>query len=151
MAASIFTPLLNTTKTIYTSSSYLPYLQSNTIKITPKSRTAVKIKVSNRRSSIPTASFSDPFVIEVAETLEDAISTESASPPPPLPLQKLRDASSQSLLSTPWPSRKDEPFRFTDTSLIRNAQIVPVSSSPPPSLTDSEGKGNQSLEAPYYC
>lgn len=142
MAASIFTPLLDTTKPVVSlhvsSSSYLPYLQSNRINVRPRPRRASKIKVSNRQSSITTASFSDPFVIEVAETLEDAISTESSSPPP-FPLQKLRDASSESLLSTPWPSRKDEPFRFTDTSLIRNSQIVPVSSSPPQSLTDSEG------------
>ncbi|KAK4422666.1 protein ABCI7, chloroplastic [Sesamum alatum] len=71
------------------------------------------------------AILSDPHVLRLAETLEDSIaSTSSASPPPPL--QKLRDISSQSLLSTPWPSRKDEPFRFTDTSFIKNSDVQPV-------------------------
>ncbi|KAL8207906.1 hypothetical protein R6Q57_007318 [Mikania cordata] len=41
------------------------------------------------------------------------------------------DFASESLLSTPWPSRKDEPFRFTDTSLIKQSEIIPVSSPPP--------------------
>ncbi|KAG6408039.1 hypothetical protein SASPL_131041 [Salvia splendens] len=69
------------------------------------------------------ATLSDPHVLRLAETLEDSIASSSSSPPPPL--QKLRDISSQSLLTTPWPSRKDEPFRFTDTSFIRNSQIHP--------------------------
>ncbi|XP_051137361.1 protein ABCI7, chloroplastic [Andrographis paniculata] len=71
------------------------------------------------------AILSDPHVLRLAETLEDHLS--ASSPPPPPPLQKLRDISSESLLSTPWPSRKDEPFRFTDTSYIRNSEIQPVS------------------------
>ncbi|GFP85161.1 protein abci7 chloroplastic [Phtheirospermum japonicum] len=66
------------------------------------------------------------------ETLEDSIASSSSASPPP-PLQKLRDISSQSLLSTPWPSRKDEPFRFTDTSFIKNSNIQPI----PPSSTQS--------------
>ncbi|KAG2270763.1 hypothetical protein Bca52824_065318 [Brassica carinata] len=40
---------------------------------------------------------------------------------------RIRDSSAESLLSTPWPSRRDEPFRFTDTSFIRYSQIEPVS------------------------
>lgn len=77
------------------------------------------------------AILSDPHVLRLAETLEDSIASYSASPPPPL--QKLRDISSQSLLSTPWPSRKDEPFRFTDTSFIKNSDIQPAT----PSQTQS--------------
>lgn len=68
-------------------------------------------------------SFSDPFVLQLADSLEDSLPSSSQ----PLPLQKLRDLSSQTLLSTPWPSRKDEPFRFTDISLIKSSQIEPVS------------------------
>lgn len=71
------------------------------------------------------AALSDPYVLRLAETLEDHLSSSSASSTPP-PLQKLRDLSSESLLSTPWPSRKDEPFRFTDTSFIKNSDIQPV-------------------------
>ncbi|KAJ6712037.1 PROTEIN ABCI7 CHLOROPLASTIC [Salix purpurea] len=59
------------------------------------------------------------FVLQLAETLEDSLS-------PSVSLQKLRDSSSESLLSTSWPSRKDEPFRFTDTSFIRHSQIIPI-------------------------
>lgn len=75
---------------------------------------------------------SDPFVLELAETLEDSIPTSSSSP-----LQKLREASSESLLSTPWPSRKDEPFRFTDLSFIKSSQILPLSH--PPDTSRLEG------------
>ncbi|KAG4993299.1 hypothetical protein AAZX31_11G041500 [Glycine max] len=67
---------------------------------------------------------SDPYVLELAETLEDSF---PSSPSTPLPLQNLRLSSSQSLLSTPWPSRRDEPFRFTDLSFIRQSRILPVS------------------------
>ncbi|KAM0942264.1 putative SUF system FeS cluster assembly, SufBD [Dioscorea sansibarensis] len=73
------------------------------------------------------ASLSDPFVLSIAEKLEDSL---PSSPPS---LQSLRSLSSQSLLSKPWPSRKDEPFRFTDTSFLKSSQILPVSSPNPPS------------------
>ncbi|KAL3610284.1 hypothetical protein D5086_001304 [Populus alba] len=72
---------------------------------------------------ITQASFSDPFVLQLAETLEDSLS-------PSVSLQRLRDSSSESLLSTSWPSRKDEPFRFTDTSFIRLSQIIPITKPP---------------------
>ncbi|PNX92397.1 protein ABCl7chloroplastic-like [Trifolium pratense] len=62
---------------------------------------------------------SDPFLLNLAETLEDSI-------PTPQPLQNLREASSESLLSTPWPSRRDEPFRFTDLSFLRSSHILPA-------------------------
>ncbi|KAL6566073.1 hypothetical protein OROGR_001688 [Orobanche gracilis] len=71
------------------------------------------------------AVLSDPHVLRLAETLEDSITSSSSASPPP-PLQKLRDMSSQSLLSMPWPSRKDEPFRFTDISFIKNSDIQPI-------------------------
>ncbi|GAV68145.1 UPF0051 domain-containing protein [Cephalotus follicularis] len=77
-----------------------------------------------------TSTFTDPFVLQLADTLEDSLPSLS----PSSSLQKLRDTSSQTLLSTPWPSRKDEPFRFTDTSFIRNSQIIPISH--PPQSTD---------------
>lgn len=70
------------------------------------------------------AVLSDPHVLRLAETLEDHLSSSSSVSSPPL--QKLRDISSESLLSTRWPSRKDEPFRFTDTSYIKNSDIQPA-------------------------
>lgn len=82
------------------------------------------------------AILSDPHVLRLAETLEDSI-VSSSSPPPPL--QKLRDISSQSLLTTPWPTRKDEPFRFTDTSFIKNSDIQPVNLATPQSLDTLSG------------
>ncbi|CAN1843956.1 Protein ABCI7, chloroplastic [Linum perenne] len=91
----------------------------------PKFHTSVSL------SAAPTVGigFSDPFVLQLAETLED-----SASSSPSPYIQSLRDSSSESLVSTPWPSRKDEAFRFTDTSFIRQSQILPISQ--PPEIGD---------------
>ncbi|CAI0444101.1 unnamed protein product, partial [Linum tenue] len=87
----------------------------------PKFRTSVSLAAAPATQ----IGFSDPFVLQLAETLEDSHS------PSPLPsLQNLRDTSSESLLSSPWPSRRDEAFRFTDTSLIRQSQILPVTQPP---------------------
>ncbi|XP_061345095.1 protein ABCI7, chloroplastic [Gastrolobium bilobum] len=99
----------------------IPSLKSQKI-TTTKTRVSVSVSVSVQPQQAFT---SDPFVLELAETLEDSV-------PTPLPLQKLRDSSSETLLSTPWPSRKDESFRFTDVSFIRHSRILPVSSDPSP-------------------
>ncbi|KAB1215887.1 Protein ABCI7, chloroplastic [Morella rubra] len=90
-----------------------------------------KLKIKTRVALQPSPTFSDPFVLQLAETLEDSLPASSSLPP--LPLQKLRDTSSETLLSTPWPSRKDEPFRFTDTSFIRHSEISPITHPPPSS------------------
>ncbi|KAA3469215.1 protein ABCI7, chloroplastic-like isoform X1 [Gossypium australe] len=108
-----FTPKLTTSK---------PYLK-------PK-RTKTKLSIQTIRES-PQASFTDQFVLQLADSLEDSLPSSSSSSS--LPLQKLRDNSSESLLSTQWPSRKDESFRFTDTSFIKNSDINPISH-PPKSL-----------------
>ncbi|CAI8589057.1 unnamed protein product [Vicia faba] len=72
---------------------------------------------------------SDPFVLELAEALEDSV-------PTPQPLHNLREASSESLLSSSWPSRRDEPFRFTDLSFLRSSQILPAPiPAPTPTIT----------------
>lgn len=100
------------------------------LSLIPNLSSKPKLK-SNRRTTTTTtsvsvraqASFSDPFVLQLAESLEDSLSSSSSSSP----LQRIRDSSAETLLSTPWPSRKDEPFRFTDTSFIRYSQIEPVS------------------------
>ncbi|WCJ34717.1 non-intrinsic ABC protein 6 [Euphorbia peplus] len=92
-----------------------------TFRIKPKPTT--KLKSSPSINTSIRASFSDPYVLQLAETLEDSLSPSPS-------LQNLRDSSSQSLLSTPWPSRRDEPFRFTDTSFIKQSQIHPVSQPP---------------------
>ncbi|XP_028964285.1 protein ABCI7, chloroplastic [Malus domestica] len=87
-----------------------------------------KLRVSTQASPTSQVALSDPFVLQLAEALEDSLPSSYASSP--LPLQNLRDSSSEALLSTPWPSRKDEPFRFTDTSFIKNSQIQPISHPP---------------------
>lgn len=87
-------------------------------KINPKNS---KVRVFTTPKSTPISALSDPYVLQIAETLEDSLpSTSSPS------LDKLRTSSSETLLSTPWPSRKDEPFRFTDTSLLKNSRIEPI-------------------------
>ncbi|EXB99768.1 Protein ABCI7 [Morus notabilis] len=119
MAAVTFTPHIHRPK--------IPPPFSSAHK-TPKSKPRLS-PIQSSLSLQPT--FSDPFVLQLAETLEDSLPSSSSSA-----LQKLRDASSEALLSTPWPSRKDEPFRYTDTSFIRHSQIKPISH-PPQSLTIS--------------
>ncbi|KAG7593685.1 SUF system FeS cluster assembly SufBD superfamily [Arabidopsis thaliana x Arabidopsis arenosa] len=100
------------------------------LSLIPNLSSKPKLK-SNRRTTSTSvsiraqASFSDPFVLQLAESLEDSLSASPSSSS--LPLQRIRDSSAETLLSTPWPSRKDEPFRFTDTSFIRFSQIEPVS------------------------
>jgi Fe-S cluster assembly protein SufD len=75
----------------------------------------------------PPPSLSDPFVLEIAEKLEDSL------PLSPSPIQSLRNASSHSLLSSAWPNRKSEPYRFTDISYLRKYPIVPTQSHTIPS------------------
>ncbi|XP_048131744.1 protein ABCI7, chloroplastic isoform X2 [Rhodamnia argentea] len=97
----------------------------------PKTKLRTRISVQSSLTP-PQLGFSDPFVLELAEALEDSLPSPSSSKLSPL--EKIRDVSSETLLSTPWPSRKDEPFRFTDTSFIKNSKICPVSRPPPQSL-----------------
>ncbi|KAL4191749.1 hypothetical protein AMTRI_Chr07g82160 [Amborella trichopoda] len=83
------------------------------------------------RSRAASCSLSDPFVIEIAEKLEDSLSSSSSSSPS---LQKLRDLSSQSLLTHPWPTPKQEPFRFYSFHSLTKTPIFPTSSPPPLAL-----------------
>lgn len=115
MAVSTFSPIFHITPNESNSLLFSSKFKLPTTKIKPN---LTKPKVF--------ATLSDPFVLQIAETLEDS---HSSSPPH---LQKLRDFSSESLLSTHWPSRKDEPFRFTDTSFIKKSQIIPISTPPLP-------------------
>lgn len=106
-------------------SAFTPQIHTP-LKIKPKIKHKQKQKpksFSLSTTPITQARFSDPFVLQLAETLEDSLS-------PSVSLQRLRDSSSESLLSTSWPSRKDEPFRFTDTSFIRLSQIIPITKPP---------------------
>nr|DAD34940.1 TPA_asm: hypothetical protein HUJ06_005580 [Nelumbo nucifera] len=91
-----------------------------------KFRTRTRFIIPPLSSLTPRAALSDPFVLEIAQTLEDSVSTPSPSSLPPPPLQKLRDTSSESILSMSWPTRKDEPFRFIDTSFIKQSRIHPI-------------------------
>ncbi|KAK6935005.1 SUF system FeS cluster assembly, SufBD, N-terminal [Dillenia turbinata] len=109
---------------------------SSTFQSTPSIFSPPKIKPTPRlRVRPPKAALSDPFVLQLAETLEDSLSSSSSLSLPPL--QKLREISSETLLSLSWPSRKDEPFRFTDTSLIKHSQVQPISNpNPNPDLLE---------------
>ncbi|KAK9052972.1 hypothetical protein SSX86_029602 [Deinandra increscens subsp. villosa] len=120
MDVSAFPPIIRTTR-----SPSFTILTSPSLSNFTKTR-KVKPGVLTQHSLAPVAALSDPFVLQIAESLEDSLPSFSSN------LQKLRDFSSESLLSTPWPSRKDEPFRFTDTSFIKQSEIIPVSSPPPP-------------------
>ncbi|KAK3023172.1 hypothetical protein RJ639_043481 [Escallonia herrerae] len=133
MAVSAFTPIFHFNPSEPSTPAALStfFLKPTRIKATKSHRIATK-QPHVTSSTTLVAALSDPFVLQIAETLEDSLSSTSSPSPPPL--QKLRDTSSESLLSTPWPSRKDEPFRFTDTSLIRQSDIIPTSH-PPQSFT----------------
>ncbi|KAM7258993.1 hypothetical protein ACFE04_014734 [Oxalis oulophora] len=75
--------------------------------------------------------FTDPLVLQLAESIEDSHFSISSSSP----LQKLRDTSSETLLSTPWPTKRNEAFRYVDTSFIKKNQITPITN-PDLSLLD---------------
>ncbi|XP_062146492.1 protein ABCI7, chloroplastic isoform X2 [Alnus glutinosa] len=109
--------------------AFTPHIQRPPIPVVQTPIRAPKARTRTRVSLQPAPTFSDPFVLQLAEILEDSLPSSSSSSPP-LPLQKLRDTSSETLLSTPWPSRKDESFRFTDTSFIRRSQISPIPKPP---------------------
>ncbi|CAK9309466.1 unnamed protein product [Citrullus colocynthis] len=119
MATFTFTPHIASRPTLSSSSKRKP--KFNSIKTT---------KVSLQTSP---PSLSDPFVLQLAETLEDSLPSSSL----PFPLQKLRESSAETLLSTPWPSRRDEAFRFTDVSFIKQSQIHPISNPPQSSQLSS--------------
>ncbi|KAL9167464.1 hypothetical protein ABFS82_05G099800 [Erythranthe guttata] len=124
---------------IQTLNSYLPKLRP------PPPPRNTRIKPFAQKPT-PLAILSDPHVLRLAETLEDSVASSSSSAAPAAassPLQKLRDISSQSLLSTTWPSRKDESFRFTDTSFIKNSEIQPI----PPSPTTTQSLDPSTLFA----
>ncbi|KAL3329610.1 hypothetical protein AABB24_033784 [Solanum stoloniferum] len=113
--------------TFSTNPSALSTSLSKTRRITQKNP---KFSVFTTPKFTPISALSDPYVLQIAETLEDALPSTSSTP-----LQKLRISSSDTLLSTPWPSRKDEPFRFTDTSFIKNSRIEPIQPPKIPSLS----------------
>ncbi|KAI3927388.1 hypothetical protein MKX01_027619 [Papaver californicum] len=129
---------------------HLPHLHQNHPKslslspFKPKSRIT---KFSIRPLSVaPKASLCDPFVLQIAETLEDSNSYSSIKQSPIL--QKLRESSSESILSLSWPTRKDEPFRFTDTSFIKNSQISSTSPDPESNPVDFESDGDDDTQTP---
>lgn len=122
--SSCCTPRIQAPQTAITSSRFQKLLLPESRRIIP---TAVSVKsrtnVVRICKPVKAAALSDPYVLELAETLEDSLSSSSSLPPI---LQKLRDSSAETLLSTPWPSRKDEPFRNTDTSFIKTSKIQPI-------------------------
>ncbi|KAF3774023.1 ABCI7 protein [Nymphaea thermarum] len=94
-----------------------PFLSSSS-----SSRRRLRTFRSSRTAAI--VCFSDPFVLELAEKIEDSVPPLPSSPP--LPLLRLRESASRSLLSQRWPTQKDEAFRFTDTRFLRHSLINPV-------------------------
>ncbi|KAK8944535.1 hypothetical protein KSP39_PZI008636 [Platanthera zijinensis] len=86
-------------------------------------------------------SLSDPFVLDIADMLEDSVSSFSSSSSSVL--QTLRDASSHSLLSQRWPTHKDEPYRFTDTSFLKSSKILPAV--PPSTISPSFSSPSSNL------
>lgn len=123
---------------IRSSMAALAITHQNLLHFTPKltpSKPKLKSKRVKTKLSIqtittpPQSSFTDQFVLQLADSLEDSLPSSSSSSSS-VPIQKLRDDSSETLLSTQWPSRKDESFRFTDTSFIRNSDIKPISHPP---------------------
>ncbi|XP_049376780.1 protein ABCI7, chloroplastic [Solanum stenotomum] len=121
MALSALSPTFSTNPSASSTSL------SKTRRITQKNP---KFSVFTTPKFTPISALSDPYVLQIAETLEDSLPSTSSTP-----LQKLRISSSDTLLSTPWPSRKDEPFRFTDTSFIKNSRIEPIQPPKIPSLS----------------
>ncbi|XP_071692434.1 protein ABCI7, chloroplastic [Rutidosis leptorrhynchoides] len=116
MAVSAFTPIIRTNPSPSDTIPNSPYLSTFT-----KSRKLKPFLLAQQRSPPPIAALSDKqFVLQIADSLEDSRPTSSN-------LEKLRDFATDSLLSTPYPSKKDEPFRFTDISFIKKSEIIPVS------------------------
>lgn len=122
--SSCCTPRIQAPTTALTLSRFPKLLLPVPRRITPTS-VSVKPRTNVVRicKPIKAAALSDPYVLELAETLEDSLSSSSSLPPI---LQKLRDSSAETLLSTPWPSRKDESFRNTDTYFIKTSKIQPI-------------------------
>ncbi|GAB4842709.1 hypothetical protein Ancab_012684 [Ancistrocladus abbreviatus] len=131
MAASTLAMNFCTDPKLIMPSSHLSLLSTPRMRIRVKPNSWPNNLIKASLTLTTSAALSDPFVLQIAETLEDSVSSlsPSSSAPPPL-LKKLREVSSESLLSLSWPSRKDEPFRFTDTSFIKSSQIKPVASVP---------------------
>ncbi|XP_059275701.1 protein ABCI7, chloroplastic-like [Lycium ferocissimum] len=134
MPLSALSPTFSTNPSV-SLTSISPYLSKFTT-TTKTRRISKKIGVFTPKFS-PISALSDPYVLQIAETLEDSVPSTSSPP-----LQKLRDNSSNTLLSTPWPSRKDEPFRFTDTSFLKNSTIQPT----PPPKKESLSPKNETLD-----
>lgn len=126
MELSTLTPTLHRNTLASTFVSLSPPLYKLTVPRLITQPRRAKIGILGKPNFTPIAAISDPHVLQIAETLEDSLASTS-SPTPPL-LQKLKDTSSETLLSTPWPSRKDEPFRFTDTSFLKSSEILPIQS-----------------------
>ncbi|KAG7011528.1 Protein ABCI7, chloroplastic, partial [Cucurbita argyrosperma subsp. argyrosperma] len=62
-----------------------------------------------------------PLVLQLAETLEDSLPSSSS----PFPSTNSENLHRSPLLSTPWPSRRDETFRFTDVSFHKTVPNPP--------------------------
>ncbi|KAG0502908.1 hypothetical protein HPP92_002980 [Vanilla planifolia] len=113
------------------SSLSAPLVQSGHLGVRPRPRPRpvcgnslqFQPKILDAANSASSSSFSvsDPFVLEIADKLEDSLSLTSSSF-----LKRLRDSSALSILSRRWPSSKDELFRFTDTSFLKSSKILPT-------------------------
>ncbi|GLJ13663.1 hypothetical protein SUGI_0217770 [Cryptomeria japonica] len=95
-----------------------------------------------RRRSLSIKAIADPFVLELAEKLEESV---LQNPKSTKTLSTLREKCTQEALSSKWPSAKDEPFRFTDLKFLKEATIQVASQEETENL-DSNSL-DQSLDA----
>ncbi|CAN6441164.1 unnamed protein product [Victoria cruziana] len=127
----------------FLSSASPPRLRRSCRSLSSSSSSRRRLRTFRSSGTTVVVCFSDPFVIELAEKIEDSVSPVPSSPP--LPLLRLRESASRSLLSQKWPTQKDEAFRFNDTRFLRHSLINPVqpSSVPPSTALDYDDDHHQ--------
>ncbi|KAH9314052.1 hypothetical protein KI387_022679, partial [Taxus chinensis] len=96
-----------------------------------------KLNSKPQQRRIRIKAIADPFVLELAEKLEEST---LQNPKNNNTLYKLRERCTQEALSSKWPTPKDEPFRFTDLKFLKEATIQ----------VTSEGEGDgKTLDSKY--
>lgn len=88
----------------------------------------------------------DLFLLDLASKLEDSLAGDDSEHGP---LSRLREEATEATLSSRWPTRKDEAYRFTDLKFLKEADIYPVDATPDTASFDlssvkcSVGEGNR--------
>lgn len=73
-----------------------------------------------RRVGNAIVALGDPFVLELAEKLEESASSSSIKNKS---LHRLRETCTEEVFQRQWPSAKDEAFRFTDVKFLKESKI----------------------------